>query len=393
MIFLISLIIAALFVLFAGERLRKHPVPYYLGAAALTLGVIGLDFAGIRAKGFMAEWVMPVLTKGALSGAIFVMVMWGGALPNGHKLLKCIMPVRGQLSILACILVFAHAVTFRTYILSLFTNPGKLKGTVLVASICSLLLLLIMLPLFVTSFKAVRRKMNPRKWKALQRTAYVFYGLILGHILFFTYRNVLLGRENYRLNAVIYTYVFLTYGICRILKAVAVKKKDQSKLGMNQLKAVALCATGIMILTVALFGKEEFAPSIKETAKASVVDAVTARDDSWDINDTMTEETADTVDQIRENEEKAGYEDGTYTGTAFGNSGDITVAVTVKDDIITNIEILEQEEDEPYFTDALEVIPKILEANSFDVDTVSGATFSSGGIIDAVKNALDKAEK
>ena len=393
MIFLISLIIAGLFTFFAGESLRKHPLPYYLGAAFLTLLVIVLDFAGIRAKGFIAEWIMPVLTKGALSGALFVIIMWAGALPNGHRLLKRIMPVRGQLSILACILVFAHAVTFRNYILSLFTAPGKLKGTVLAASICSLLLLLIMLPLFVTSFKAVRRKMNAKRWKALQRTAYVFYGLILGHILFFTYRNILLGRENYRLNAVIYTYVFVTYAICRVLKAVAVKRKTQSTLGMNQLKAVALCATAIMILTAVLFGKEELGISAQTGTKASVIDAVAATDSQFDSTDTLTEETADTVDQIWDNEDKAGYEDGTFTGTAFGNSGDITVAVTVKDDIITNIEILEQEEDEPYFTDALEVITSMLETNSVDVDTVSGATFSSGGIIDAVKNALDKAEK
>ena len=46
-----------------------------------------------------------------------------------------------------------------------------------------------------------------------------------------------------------------------------------------------------------------------------------------------------------------------------GNSGDITVQISIKDDIIVSIEIIEQDEDEPYFTDALSVIDSIIETN------------------------------
>jgi uncharacterized protein with FMN-binding domain len=87
------------------------------------------------------------------------------------------------------------------------------------------------------------------------------------------------------------------------------------------------------------------------------------------------------------------YKDGDFTVTSFGNTGDITVQISIKDDIITSVLIPEQEEDEPYFTDAPEVIPAILKANSTKVDTLSGATFSSGGIPDAVAAALKSAEK
>ena len=49
-------------------------------------------------------------------------------------------------------------------------------------------------------------------------------------------------------------------------------------------------------------------------------------------------------------------------------------------------------DDEPYFTDALTVIDEIISGNSVDIDTVSGATYSSGGIIDAVTKALAQAQ-
>ena len=69
----------------------------------------------------------------------------------------------------------------------------------------------------------------------------------------------------------------------------------------------------------------------------------------------------------------------------------ITVSITIESDTIVDIRIDSARDDEPYFTEAEAVIADILEKNSVDVDTVSGATYSSGGIIDAVANALEKA--
>ena len=71
----------------------------------------------------------------------------------------------------------------------------------------------------------------------------------------------------------------------------------------------------------------------------------------------------------------AGYKDGTYTGEADGFGGTVAVEVTVKDGKI----------------EAVEVIPKIIEAQSAEVDTISGATFSSTGIKNAAEQALEQA--
>lgn len=85
------------------------------------------------------------------------------------------------------------------------------------------------------------------------------------------------------------------------------------------------------------------------------------------------------------------YTDGTYQGTATGFGGDITVAVTVTDGKIASVDILSAEkEDGAYLTMARDIIPEILEAQSADVDTISGATFSSTGIKNATAQALEK---
>lgn len=85
------------------------------------------------------------------------------------------------------------------------------------------------------------------------------------------------------------------------------------------------------------------------------------------------------------------YLDGIYTAEAIGFEGKITVQVTVAEDKITDITILSAEDEEEYLSRAKQVIPVILEGQSPNVDTVSGATYSSTGILNAVKLALAKA--
>ena len=85
------------------------------------------------------------------------------------------------------------------------------------------------------------------------------------------------------------------------------------------------------------------------------------------------------------------YLDGIYTAETMGFEGQITVQVTVAEDKITDITILSAEDEEEYLSRAKQVIPAILEGQSPNVDTVSGATYSSTGILNAVKLALEKA--
>ena len=83
------------------------------------------------------------------------------------------------------------------------------------------------------------------------------------------------------------------------------------------------------------------------------------------------------------------YVDGTYDGEADGFGGTIAVEVTVEGGQITDLAITSADgEDSAYLSNA-----EIIEAQSADVDTISGATFSSTGIRNAAQEAIEKAEK
>ena len=82
---------------------------------------------------------------------------------------------------------------------------------------------------------------------------------------------------------------------------------------------------------------------------------------------------------------------------AASNTADtaaIAVEVTVEGGQITDLAITSADgEDSAYLSNAEAIIPKIIEAQSADVDTISGATFSSTGIRNAAQEAIEKAEK
>lgn len=80
--------------------------------------------------------------------------------------------------------------------------------------------------------------------------------------------------------------------------------------------------------------------------------------------------------------------DGVYEGSGTGFNGTVKVAVEIKDGAITAIEVLSSNDDAAFFNRAKGVIEAIIAGQTLEVDVVSGATYSSRGIINAVKNAL-----
>lgn len=98
-----------------------------------------------------------------------------------------------------------------------------------------------------------------------------------------------------------------------------------------------------------------------------------------------SEETSDDSDNV--------YKNGTFEGSGTGYGGTITVQVTLEDDTITAVSVVSAPgEDSAYLSQGENVINSIISEQSTDVDTISGATFSSTGILEAVNDALSKAE-
>mgnify|MGYP002558559951 FL=1 len=137
----------------------------------------------------------------------------------------------------------------------------------------------------------------------------------------------------------------------------------------------------------------EILSALEEAAKNQEAAIAQAQSDAKD-KDNAAKEDAEEIDTEEESDDSENvYKDGTYTGSAQGFGGTITVQVTLASDEITDIQVTSAPgEDSAYLSQGEGVISSIISAQSTDVDTVSGATFSSTGIINAVVDALGKAE-
>ena len=277
MLFIISLIIVALFIYFLKDSLKKYANIFYIGAAVISIAVFLLEFLPMHL--FVKNNILGIFAKGSLGTAMFVVVMYTGALPKGNKLIAPLMKIRGELSITAAILVLCHNFTYgMTYFRMLFTKTSLLSATQLAAAVISLVLIAIMIVLTVTSFPSVRKKMQAKKWKLLQRTAYVFYGLMYVHIMLINIPYARLGLGMYVANVVIYSIVFLGYAAMRIAKAVSVKAaragKTYGKKPETVLYGLALVICAVM--TVSCFAGRQ---------------TVSASEDNEEWNDFFNEET------------------------------------------------------------------------------------------------------
>ena len=116
-----------------------------------------------------------------------------------------------------------------------------------------------------------------------------------------------------------------------------------------------------------------------------------SKDKKQQVSESMADTETETENATEDTQTATGsfdLADGVYKGSATGFSGPVTVAVTIMDKKIISIDILSSTDDEAFFNRAKGVIDRIIASQSFDVDVVSGATYSSNGIIGAVKNAL-----
>lgn len=329
MLLIISLIIVSLFIYFLKDSLKKHAGIYYIGAAVISIAVFLIGFLPMPL--FLKNNILGIFAKGSLGTAMFIAVMYAGALPKGSKLIAPLMKIRGELSITAAILVLCHNFTYGiTYFKMLFIKPEALSATQLTAAIISLVLIIIMIVLTVTSFQAVRKKMKAKKWKQLQRTAYVFYGLMYVHIMLINIPYARLGLGTYIANVVIYSIVFLGYAAMRIAKAVSVKaaragktygKKPETVLyGLALVLCVVmtfLCFAGRKTTAMASGGDEEWEEFFnEETVAALVKEAESSLADDAALTAEGTTEAGQADNQSDTQTDNSGLDN-----SAAGNSG------------------------------------------------------------------------
>lgn len=105
------------------------------------------------------------------------------------------------------------------------------------------------------------------------------------------------------------------------------------------------------------------------------------------------EKMADSVKKTAENNAEGNFQNGIYTGTGEGYRGKVTVTVKVADGKITELVLDDYADDKSYMERAKNrIFQEMISRQNTDVDTVSGATYSSNGLIEAVNKALGNEE-
>lgn len=213
MLFLISLILAISICLIGSRFIKRYTLLSYTIAMLLSLLVIVIEkrnFLG-QVPSVVADYILSFFMKGTLPGALLVLVMFLGVMSKGCYLSKKGMAIRGELSIIACILLLPHSFVFGKGYFRTFGFGA--------AGVVSMVLLVIMLPLWITSYRMIRKRMQVKTWKRIQKMAYVFYTLFYLHIMLLMVPKAVEGNFKYFINILVYTVIFLLYAVLRIMKA------------------------------------------------------------------------------------------------------------------------------------------------------------------------------
>lgn len=232
MILIISLLFAIVFYSTLSKQIRKKPWIFYVLMVILTVFVI--YYYRVKMYDVYPKWITTYLVgpfkRGAFSTATFIIVMYLGAVKKNNVIVKRLFSIRGEMSIIACISTLGHNIVYGLYYFpKLFLDPSSLNGSQIIAVSLTIVMILIMMPLFITSFRCVRNKMKASTWKRIQRLAYPFFIMIYIHVMVLYSAKL----DKHMFNIIIYTLIFGVYGILRIRKYI-MKRKSKSKVVLTQ---------------------------------------------------------------------------------------------------------------------------------------------------------------
>lgn len=169
-------------------------------------------------------------------------------------------------------------------------------------------------------------------------------------------------------------------------------KYEKEELDMKNWKYVLFLTPAILVLICAIEGIHKELPIIKSLTNGVVGSNHTVEAKSIDKNSKSEKQTINKKTESGKNLKQGKWKDGVYFGSATGYGGVIKVSVTIKEGKILKIEVTDHSKETPsFYMKAEAIVQKILSAQSTDVDTISGATFSSNGIRQAVIEALNQA--
>jgi len=279
------------------------------------------------------EGIFTFINSGLLGLAFILVVMYTGALARGSQIKRQLRSVRREYAILGFIFLTPHA--YSNIVETAFeSTPIEYFG---------LISMLLLTPLFLTSFDIIKSKIARSKWIKIHRISYIAYFSIFMHLLIISDKN----------EAIVYSIIF---GVYYFYKSYNYYFKTHKFIKASLLTVlVALCGS---IMTL-------------------------------DLNN-LTYEPNNILNSNQ-------FADGVYKGSAKGYRGiEVNLEVTIKNNQIVNILIEDcgctsVSDGGKYLNAAFEMTNEIVTQNRTDIDTIAGATDTSKAINLAVINALEKA--
>lgn len=225
---IISLIVATAIAYYGKNTLRKHTTLCYTGTMVVSVALImAYIYQSNTQSVYLNQQIFYIsaLYTGALATAFFIIIMYIGAVPNKHWIKKNFVGIRGQLSVIATILTVVHNISMITFVHGQAYVADAPVMVYRIMAIVTVLMYLILIPLFITSFMCVRKKMKAKTWKKLQRWAYLYYALIYIHVMIGSVPFAIEGNVSKSINVIVYSVIFITYAVLKIRMNMNKKKK------------------------------------------------------------------------------------------------------------------------------------------------------------------------
>ncbi|MFA7051377.1 MAG: ferric reductase-like transmembrane domain-containing protein, partial [Bacilli bacterium] len=187
-----------------GKFIRKHNVKLYIAAAIISI----LAFI------FKDQTITTPIIQGFLGLSFFYLVMLTGAIDKKHKIKAKLVGLRREYSILGFIFISPHALN---YTIQGLNGTRSLEWFGLISFV-------LMIPLFITSFVTIRKKMKAKTWNLIQSAAYIIYILLFIHLIL---------NYTQKINLILYLVIFIFYFVMKIIYEAKKFKIKKQKMVTN----------------------------------------------------------------------------------------------------------------------------------------------------------------
>jgi uncharacterized protein with FMN-binding domain/DMSO/TMAO reductase YedYZ heme-binding membrane subunit len=297
---------------------------------------------------YVAGAIDSSINSGYIGLGMFLTVMFTTAFNKRSFLFKQTMAIRKELSIIGFILIIPHSLIY------LIGDYQSLEWAGIISTA-------IMIPLFFTSFKVIRKLFTREQWLNIQYFAYHSYILLFAHLMIVASP----------FNRYVYAGVLVAYIVLKLV--------NEPFNRINTMPKIVMIAMTLTISSLFMY------------SEISALDQVVA-------DNSLDGDVVGSIGDVSVGDSLEGtYTDGVYQGSATGYKGRrVIVDVTIESDVITRIEIISCGCTAPRGVDyeaAVDTVAaEIVDTNSTDVDVISRATISTRALINAVNNALDNAK-